>query len=304
MTIRPAADLPGPARLGSDMVLDATLIVDCGNTLGEGVQWHPRHRRLYWTDIDNRRLWTCDENGGRLHHVTLDERLTAFAFCDDDRILGAFADGLGWLDPRTGKRRLFEPYMPGVDGVRMNDGAVDRQGRFVVGGMATGSDAPGTPVWSMDRGRVQVLFDGVRVANSIAFSPKGTTMYFADTPSGEIRACPYNTATGAPGPWEVLARIAPEDGVPDGSCIDAEGGLWNARWGGGVVARYLPDGTCDMQVRVPVPHVTCCAIGGIALRRMFITTAQPGPGPAPAGAGGIFAVDLPVRGLPVQTYTR
>ncbi len=304
MTVEQATYLSGVHRVAPRVVLDATLLVDCGNVLGDGVQWHPRQRRLFWTDIDSRRLWSCDEQGGHLHHVALDERLTAFAFCDDGRMLGAFADGLGWLDPRTGQRRLFEPYLPGVDGVRMNDGAVDRQGRFVVGGIATTGDAPGTPVWSVERGSVQVLFDGVRVANSIAFSPEGTTMYFADSPSGEIRVCSYDTATGRPGAWDVLDRISPEDGVPDGACIDAEGGLWNARWGGGVVARYLSDGTCDVHVRVPVPHVTCCAIGGLTMRRMFITTAAPGPGPAPAGAGGIFAVDLPVRGLPAQSYTR
>lgn len=304
MTIEQAATLTGSQEVRQPMGLDATLLVDCRTTLGEGVQWHPRQRRLFWTDIENCSLWSCDEHGGRLHHVALEERLASFAFCDDGRMLGAFADGLGWLDPRSGTRRLFEPYMQGVDGVRMNDGAVDRQGRFVVGGMATGPDAPGTPVWSVDRGRLQVLFDDVRIANSIAFSPDGQTMYFADTPSGEIRAAAYNPATGSPGAWGVLAQIAPEDGVPDGSCVDAEGGVWNARWGGGVVARYLPDGTCDIHVRVPVPHVTCCAIGGNMLRRLFITTAiQPDDRDLP-GAGGIFAVDLPVRGLAAQTYTR
>lgn len=304
MTVERLAHLTGSGPVHAAESLDASLLVDCRNTLGEGVQWHPKQRRLFWTDIDSRRLWSCDEQGGHLRHAPLDERLTAFAFCDDGRMLGAFADGLGWLDPHSGARRLFEPYMQGTDGVRMNDGAVDRQGRFVVGGMATTPDAPGTPVWSVERGRVQTLFDGVRIANSIAFSPDGRTMYFADTPSGDIRACDYNPATGSPGTWSVLASIAPEDGVPDGACVDAEGGLWSTRWGGGAVARYLPDGTCDMHVRVPVPHVTCCAIGGMSMRRMFITTAAPGPGPHAPGAGGIFAVDLPVRGLAAQTYTR
>lgn len=304
MTVERPADLSGSGSVRWSAARDATLLVDCRNSLGEGVQWHPRQRRLFWTDIEARRLWSCDEKGGHLRQVQLDERLTAFAFCDDGRMLGAFADGLCWLDPQTGVRRLFEPYMPGTDGVRMNDGAVDRQGRFVVGGMATTPDAPSTQVWSVERGRVQTLFDGVRTANSIAFSPDGRTMYFADTPSGDIRACDYNPATGTPGAWSGFASIPPEFGAPDGACVDAEGGLWSARWGGGVVARYLPDGTSDMHVRVPVPHVTCCTIGGTSMRRMFITTAAPGPGPHAPGAGGVFTVDLPVRGLAAQSYTR
>lgn len=304
MTVEQAAHVPGLTPAQDVAVLDATLLVAPGATRGEGVQWHYRQRRLYWTDVEERRLWSCDEDGDALHHVALDESLAAFAFCDDGRMLGAFADGLGWLDPRSGTRRLFEPYMDGIDGVRMNDGAVDRRGRFVVGGMATRADAPDTQVWSVDRGRVQVLFDDVRVASAIAFSPDGGTMYFADMPSGEVRACDYNTATGSTGASRLLARLAPEDGVPDGACVDADGGLWIAQRGGGIVARYLADGTPDIHVRVPVPHVTCCAIGGARLRRLFIATAAPGPGPDPANAGGIFAVDLPVRGLQALTYTR
>lgn len=286
-----------------DRVLAATLLVDCRNGLGEGAQWHARQRRLFWTDIDGATLWSCDETGGRVRTVPLEERLCAFAFCDDGRLLGAFADGLAWLDPRRGTRRLFEPYMPGTAGVRMNDGAVDRQGRFVVGGFAEAPDAPGTEVWSVERGRIRVLFDGVRTANATAFSPDGQVMYFADTPTGEIRACDY-TPSGTPGPWRPFAPEATAPGLPDGSCVDAEGGVWNARWGGGTVARYHPDGTCDLQVQVPVPHVTCCAIGGTTLRRMFITTATRDGDAERPGAGGVFAVDLPVRGLPAQTYTR
>lgn len=291
-----------PRRTGHDGVLDARLIVDCGNALGEGVQWHPRHRRLFWTDIDGRTLWSCDDRGGHVRQVALDERLCAFAFSGDGRMLGAFADGLAWLEPRSGHRSLFEPYMPGIAGVRMNDGAVDRQGRFVVGGYAERPDAPGTVVWSVDRGRVRALFDGVRTANSTAFAPDGLVMYFADTPTGEIRFCSYNPATGTPGAWQVFARIDPAEGRPDGSCVDAEGGLWNARFGGGCVVRHLPDGRPDMVVRLPVPHVTCCTIGGNSMRRLFVTTAtRDGDG---AGAGGLYAVDLPVRGLPTETYTR
>jgi len=282
---------------------DATLLVDCGNGRGAAVQWHPRQRRLFWTDIDGQVLWSCDEHGGNPGKVKLDTALCAFAFCGDGRMLAAFADGLAWLDPRSGTRRLFEPYMPDTVGVRMQDGAVDRQGRFVAGGLAERPEAPDVPVWSVDRGRIRVLFHDMRAAASIAFSPDGRTMYLADPAAGEIRAYVYNLATGTPAMWQTFARIDPGAGVPGGACIDAEGGLWVALRGGGTVARYLPDGTCDRVVRVPVPGVTACAIGGTALRRLFITTAN-GSDRALPGAGGLFAVDLSVRGMAAQTYTR
>lgn len=290
-------------RGGAALHSNATLLVDCGNGLGAGVQWHMRLRRLFWTDIDGQVLWSCDEQGGRIVKVALDAALCAFAFCGDGRMLAAFADGLSWLDPRSGARRLFEPYMPGTAGVRMQDGAVDRQGRFVTGGLAEGPDAPDVPLWSVDRGRVRVLFDDIRAAACLAFSPDGRTMYLADAVKGEIGSCDYNPATGTPAAAQALARVDPGTGVPAGACIDADGGLWVALRGGGTVARYLPDGTCDMVVRVPVPQVTACTIGGSTLRRMFVTTAST-PGEDLPGAGGVFAIDLPVRGLAAQTYTR
>lgn len=288
--------------------LDAHLLVDCKNGLGEGVQWHPRRRRLFWTDIKGQELWSCDETGGHLKTQTLDAPLCSFAFCDDGRILGAFEDGLAWLDPLTGQRRLFEQYEAEAAGVRMNDGAIDRQGRFVVGGIDEAGTRPITPVWSVDRGRIRVVVDEVATANSTAFSPSGDVMYFADSEEREIRAYDYNPATGTPSKRRSFVALAEGEGKPDGSTVDATGALWNARFGGGAVARYLPDGTLDTVVRVPVPNVTCCALGGPTMRRLFITTARiemtPDALDANPQAGGLYVVDVPVRGIQQGTYKR
>jgi L-arabinonolactonase len=288
--------------------LEATLLVDCRNDLGEGVQWNPRRRRLYWTDIRGAVLWSCDPQGGALKRVDLEVSVCSFSFSDDGRILAAFADGIGWLDPRTGTRNLFEPYMPDAPGVRMNDGTLDRQGRFLAGGIDETDHAPITPVWSVSRGEVRTVIDDVGIANSMAFSPDGSVMYFADSPEAEIRAYDYDIRTGTPSGRRVFATLADHEGLPDGSTVDIEGALWNARFGGGAVARYLPDGTPDMVVRVPVPNVTSCTFGGPLMQRLFITTARIDMTAAELAtypeAGGLYAVDLPVRGILAGTYKR
>lgn len=287
-------------------VLQARLLVDCQCTLGEGVQWNAVEARLYWTDIFGDVLYSCDATGDRLKALPLDDGLCAFAFTDTHDILAAFVDGLYRLDWRTGERNLIRTYQEDLPRTRMNDGALDRQGRFVVGGMDENGMTPITDVWSVRPCGIDTVIDGVGCANSIAFSSDGKTMYFADSASRDIARYDYDPATGRPSNARLFARMDKVFGVPDGSCVDADGGLWNARFGGGCVQRFRADGSPDMRVTLPVPNVTCCCIGGRQMNRMFITTARAGMPDkalsATPSAGGVFVVDLPVRGLDQGTY--
>jgi L-arabinonolactonase len=90
-------------------------------------------------------------------------------------------------------------------------------------------------------------------------------------------------------------------GIPDGSTVDAEGGVWNARFKGGAVVRFNPEGSQVLTVKLPVPNVTCCCIGGAHLDRLYITTARLGMEPdalaRTPSAGGRFAVDIDYKGL-------
>ena len=121
----------------------------------------------------------------------------------------------------------------------------------------------------------RALVSGVRIANSIAFSPDGRRMYFADTPTKIIRCYDYDLDSGDLSAERTFA--APQGpGAPDGSTVDADGCLWNAEWGGGRVVRYTPDGRVDRAVALPCSQVTCCAFGGARLDRLYVTTARIG----------------------------
>ena len=146
----------------------------------------------------------------------------------------------------------------------------------------------------------RVLAPDVRIANSIAFSPDGRRMYFADTPTRIIRAYDYDLDSGELSGERVFAALR-GPGSPDGSTVDSDGCLWNAEWGGGRVVRYTPHGRIDRIVELPCAQVTCCAFGGDKLDRLFVTTARTGLDSAALArepkAGALFAVDAGVRGL-------
>jgi L-arabinonolactonase len=186
---------------------------------------------------------------------------------------------------------------------RLNDGKLDRQGRLVFGTMDEnpGGAHPIGQIWSYEGGaRARVLATGVRIANSIAFSPDGRRMYFADTPTRVIRCYDYDPASGDLSGQRVFAALA-GPGFPDGSAIDAGGCLWNAEWGGGRVVRYTPDGRVDRTIAFPCSQVTCCAFGGAMLDVLFVTSARTGLDEralaAQSHAGALFAVNVGVSGI-------
>lgn len=288
--------------------LTAQLLVDCRCVSGAAVAWHAARRRLYWTDGDACVLWSCDESGQDVRKVALDGMLATFAPCSDGRFIAGFADGLCWLDPIRGSRTLIEPYLPEREGARICSGTVDPQGRFILGGSDESAGDATTPVWSVERGDVRTVLGDVRVAAALAFSPGGHRMYLSDAPSRRIDIFDYDTRSGAPGNPEVFASFGEGQGRPGGATVDSDGAVWVSERGGGAVQRYLTDGRADLRVFVPVPDITACCIGGRDRRRLFISTAREGMTDAALAAaptaGGIFAVDLPVRGLPPNTYRR
>ena len=98
-------------------------------------------------------------------------------------------------------------------------------------------------------------------------------MYFADTRAGCIYSYDFDLALGAIFNRRVFSDLQGH-GYPDGSCVDAEGCLWNARWDGGCVIRFARDRRIDRIFKVPAARVTCCAFGGEDLSTLFITTSR------------------------------
>ena len=255
-------------------------------------------------DITGRKFWTYRPDTGAAVAIDLPERLACFAALGGSRILAGFASGLAFFDLATGAREEIAAIEADRPKTRLNDGKLDRQGRLVFGTMDEAGDGaePIGQVWSHSSGSApRVLFSGVRIANSIAFSPDGRRMYFADTPLRTIFCYDYDETRGAVGARRVFAQSTPGPGYPDGSAVDADGCLWNAEWGGARVVRYTPDGRVDRAIPLPASQATCCAFGGPGLSTLFITSAAGGLSEerraAEPHAGALFAVNVGVRGI-------
>ena len=288
--------------------LAPSAILPVKNVLGEGILWDSRRQRLWWTDIQSRRLYRYDWVLGETHSFAMPERLASFALvAGSERLITAFESGFAWYDPQDASVTWLARPESAHPAVRFNDGRVDRQGRFWSGTMVEG-DQPhvSAGLYSFDhRYGVRQHLSDIRISNSLCMSPDGRRLYFADSPTRTIRVFELNEPEGTLGPGHVFAQT-PVGADPDGATIDADGCLWSAHWGAGCVVRYTPEGLIDRTVRVPVSQPTCVCFGGPDLDVLCVTTARVGLSDADLSAepnaGDVFLYRVGVKGLPEAEY--
>jgi L-arabinonolactonase len=291
------------------MNLQASLVLDARNTLGEGVTWCTRSQSLYWTDIHESVLWRYRPADGSTRRWRMPDRLASFALCDnDDWLLLGLASGLAFFHLENGELIRIADVEAGLP-TRLNDGACDRQGRFVfgtlhepVGGEARRA-AGGFYRLHADLRLEPLPLGPVAISNSIAFSPDGATMYYCDSFTRTVHRCSYGDSVADAC---VHIDLSNQQGEPDGSAVDNEGGLWNAEWGSGRVVRYDREGRPDIVIDVPARQPTRVAFGGERLNTLYITSARDGLSAEALEeephAGGLFAVEVPFTGMPEPRF--
>ncbi|HVO87796.1 MAG TPA: SMP-30/gluconolactonase/LRE family protein [Casimicrobiaceae bacterium] len=274
--------------------------------LGESPLWHEQQRALYWVDIRRPALRKLHLHSGQLESWPLPDLVGSIAFCDDGGLLVALPDRIALFDPATRALQTLVRPAQQIEGHRFNDGRCDRQGRFWVGTMHNVTRAPEGVLYRLAAGReLQAVRSGIRIPNSLAWSPDGGIMYFADSLRYAIFAYDFDAETGEMRNERVFARTAPP-AFPDGSTVDAEGYLWNAEFNGSRIVRYAPDGRIDRVVETPTRRPTCCAFGGPDLDILYVTTCSQQMTAAELAAeplaGALLALEPGVRGLPEPRF--
>ena len=291
--------------------VELSSVIPAANGLGECILWDDATGSVLWTDIPGRRLYTHHPKSGSTEHLEFDEDLCSYGFVEgSDDLVCAFQSGIAIVDRTSGARKWLYR-LPNAGDLRLNDGRVDRQGRFWVGSMV---DNEGNRLTTGHSGELYCLnetgevcshLQGIRISNSVCWSPAGDIMYFGDSPLREIHAFDFDAHSGTLSNRRRFART-PGGTVPDGSTVDAEGFVWNAEWGNGRVVRYAPDGTVDTAVQLPVSHITCVAFGGPDLANLYVTTARYGLSDEAlleeSRAGDVFVFGTTVRGLPEARF--
>jgi sugar lactone lactonase YvrE len=292
--------------------------------LGEGTCWSVREQALYWVDILGQQLhgfWPAD---GSRRSWAFDETISAVAErARGPGLIVSLRRRLAFFDPASRQTQgpqvlqvLAEPE-PEAEraGNRFNDGKCDLRGRFWAGTMDFDCKAPTGALYMLEAAphpqqpwRCRRAFDaGFVVTNGPTWIDDGRTMLFNDTVRGRVCALAFDADTARLGAPRLWLQFGPGDGKPDGMTTDADGRVWLAHWGAGVVTCHDPvDARELLRVALPVSNITNLAFGGADLRTLFVTTARTGLDDAARAAqplaGGLFAIATDGQGVPAHLF--
>ena len=283
-------------------------IVDCQTILGEGPVWDVLEQKLYWIDSYGMKIFRANEDGSATESWDVPEKIGSLGLRENGGAILSLADGFYLFDFESGKANLIHRVQHKGDTVRMNDGKVDQRGRFVSGSIEITEQQASASSYSVDTDRhVTKIDDGIVVSNGPCWSPDGSIFYFADSRSRAIWTYDYYIETGQVSNKRKFCEFRPEDGLPDGATVDAEGHIWSAGVYKGKIHRFAPDGKKVLTIDMPVVCVTSVMFGGADLDRLYVTSMKnaPVPGIVETGplAGSLFVIDgLGIKGVAEHRY--
>ncbi|MEE3330144.1 MAG: SMP-30/gluconolactonase/LRE family protein [Myxococcota bacterium] len=272
----------------------------------EGPRWRADEQRLWFSDMHDHRIIAVDLEG---NSETISELADA-------------PSGLGWLPAEQGgnllvvsmvERKLLRRDDDGsfaciadlsdVAPYHCNDMVVDTRGNAYIGnfGFDLHSGAPPaktTLVLVTAEGAVEVVADEMSFPNGSAITPDGRTLIVGET----FASCLTAFDIESDGRLSNRRLWAPTPGaVPDGICLDAEGGIWLASPTSSEVVRVLEGGEVTDRIRVE-SQAFACMLGGPERRHLFVCTALDSDPEkcieSRSGCIEFVEVDVPGAGLP------
>jgi sugar lactone lactonase YvrE len=269
--------------------------------LGEGPTYDPRSDTLFWFDILGKKLLEKQTGSGETVVRDLPEIMSALAVIDEGRQLLLGESGLSLRDVKTGAITPYFQIEADNPATRSNDARVHPSGALWLGTMGKQAEPGAGSIYWFCKGELRKLVSDISIPNSICFSPDGTAAYYTDTKVNRLYRVPCDPVTGAPvGEAQLFFDHSGQRGGLDGSVVDADGVLWNARWGAACIDAYSPDGRRIRTIPLPTGQPSCPAFVGAAADRLAVTSAWEHMDEAARRvdpqAGMTLLLDLPVKG--------
>jgi L-arabinonolactonase len=284
--------------------MDVTRVLDADNYLGETPIWSVSEQALWWVNCEQPAALHRWSPATQKHESwPMPARIGGFVPKAAGGLLVVLATGLYDFTPDTGLTLRLATPLP--EEIKLHECHCDRQGRFWVGAFDHGflhdRNSAKASFYRLDGNRLTPVIDGIQVANGLAFSPDGRTMYAASSPNKKVEAFDLDPATGAVSNRRVFVTLPDGDtGHLDGATVDAAGGYWLAVVGAGELRRYTPDGAHERTVKLPFSNPTKPGFGGPDMATLYVTSTKMKINPEMPGFdanGGLFALVPGEKGI-------
>lgn len=272
--------------------------------LGEGPYWHVDRQSFFWVDIENGKLFEHNLSTGKTDTKSFPHRLAVVLEGKENELILGLDCKLARYNLETNELNWLAEVDQEFPLHRFNDGKVDPNGRVWIGTLSTLFTEGAGSLYRIGKDlKPEKQLDQLTISNGMAWTEDNKTFYFIDTPTRQIKAFHFDLESGEIEFKRIAIQIPEELGFPDGMCIDRDGMLWVAHYGGSGVYRWDPlTGELLDKIDLPVPHVTSCCFGGENLDTLLITTAQENMSPEQLEkyplSGDVFLVKITSKGFP------
>lgn len=256
---------------------EAQLEMKLESSLGEGPVWHPNEKCLYFVDIVNCKIIRYDPESKQHAEWKFPSYVGAIALGGKDELFAAVGNELLLHNTQTGATQSILSLDLAKD-IRFNECKCDSQGRFWMGTMQIEAQKEAGAFFRVDRdGSVTQVLSNLSVPNGFCWSQDNQYLYHIDSLDHAVKRFEYDESSGSLTQPKTIISLPDQSMLPDGMCMDEQGNLWIAMWGGHKVVCYNPDnGELMAEVQVPAPHVTSCTFGGENFDKLYIITARLG----------------------------
>ncbi len=266
-----------------------SLVFNSGSELLEGPVFDRENNYLYFVSIFDCLVYCYNPTTKEILSIKLDSPVSCVFLKERKKIIASSKNGFFEIDFNTLQKKFV--FQIDIDNfVRYNDGIKDAVGRFIIGtmGFPEVKEKIGK-VFSYYKGQYKTIIKNTTISNGLAFSQDGKDLYFIDTPTKKVARYSYDLKTGE---VEFKSNVIEFKGTgsPDGMCIDENGMLWIAEWGGGCISKWNPlNGEKIGDIKLPCINVTSCCFDNYS--NLYVTTAKDDSKKDIYG-GGLFYIEL------------
>lgn len=247
-----------------------------GLELGEGCVWNEKRNCVHFLDITKFKIYTYNLENKHISEICMENYVGCIVLDSNGNLIAGVKNKIVSVDIDTGLKETLCTVKQ-EDFLRFNDGKCDVHGNLWVGSMpinVTEKNHGTGKLYCIKNNNVVATYPNFTIPNGLAWDENSNVFYHIETTKKQIYSYKIENEFILKNK-NIAVEVSNENGGPDGMCIDSNGNLWVAIWGGSKVCCYsTAKGKKLKEIYFPEKNISCCTFGGKDLDILFVTAAK------------------------------